>query len=180
MPRGPAPSKEKRRGNAPTIPTTELEVSGRKGRPPKVPEAYKLGKPGRAWWKWAWGSPQAQAWDRGALYVIARRAQLEDDLDALSLNDELELADLLAGADEEAIERVAYALDTLKRAATGKRAVEKEMRELDKVLGLTPKAMVELRWEIVDKKAAKSGAPGSTSSKKTDDRKARLSLVKTG
>lgn len=176
MPRGPAPSKKKRRANAPTIPTTELDVNGRKGRPPKLPEGYNLGKVGASWWKWAWGTPQAMAWDRGALYVIARRAQLEDDLDALDLNDELELVDLLAGADDEAVERVAYALDTLKRAATGKLAIEKEMRELDKVLGLTPAAMIALRWEIVgakDQVAASQAKPA----KKSADRKARLSLV---
>lgn len=176
MPRGPAPSKKKRRTNAPTIPTTELDAAGRKGRPPKLPEGYKMGKVGSSWWKWAWGTPQAMAWDRGALYVVARRAQLEDDLDALDLNDELELADLLAGADEEAIERVAYALDTLKRAATGKLAIEKEMRELDKVLGLTPKAMVELRWEIVDGNAKAESAP-TAAPKKSANRKARLALV---
>lgn len=177
MPRGPAPSKNKRRRNAPTIPTTELDVAGRKGRPPKIPEGYQLGKVGRAWWKWAWATPQALAWDRGALYVIARRAQLEDDLDAISLNDELEITDLLAGADEEAIERVAHALDTLKRAATGKLAIEKEMRELDKVLGLTPAAMVALRWEIVKPKADEDAKPAKAAASKSSDRRARLTVV---
>lgn len=158
MARGPLPNKKKRRTNAPTIPTTELDATGRKGRPPKVPDSYKLGKPAAQWWKWAWSTPQACAWDtKGMLYVLARRAQLEDDLDALGLNDDLDLADLLAGADEEAVERVEYALATLKKAATGKLAVVKEMRELDKVLGLTPKAMADLRWEIVDKSKAKAG-----------------------
>lgn len=147
---GPLPNPQKRRRNAPTVPTTNLPATGRKGRPPKCPDGYKLGKVASAWWRWAWATPQATVWDRGALYVIARRAQLEDDLDSLALNDELELVDLLAGADEEAIERVSYALDSLKRAATGKLAIEKEMRELDKVLGLTPKAMAELRWSIED------------------------------
>ncbi len=147
-----------------------------KAWPPKAPEGYKLGKVGFSWWKWAWGTPQAMAWDRGALYVVARRAQLEDDLDALDLNDDLELRDLLAGADEEAIERVVYALDTLKRAASGKLAIEKEMRELDKVLGLTPKAMVELRWEIVDGSTKAESAPPAVP-KKSASRKARLALV---
>jgi hypothetical protein len=185
MARGPLPNKQKRRTNAPVIPTTELDAAGRKGHAPKPPKSYNLGKPGLDWWRWAWKLPQALAWDAGALYVLARRAQLEDDLAALELNDHLDLADLLAGADEEAIQRVEWALQTLKKAASGKLAVEKEMRELDKVLGLTPKGLADLRWEIVDKSQAKAGgesasSPGPTKKqqKKADDRKARLALVK--
>lgn len=182
MPRGPAPSKQKRRSNTDAIPTTQLPAKGRKGRPPKVPEAYNLQKAGAAWWKWAWGTPQAAGWDPGALYVLARRAQLEDDLDALgSLNDEVELADLLAGADEEAIERVKWALATLKGQAGGRLAVEKEMRELDKVLGLTPKAMVDLRWEIVaevsEAEEPKPAAVPATAASPSASRRARLSVV---
>jgi len=184
MARGPLPNPKKRRTNDPVIPTTELPAGGRKGRPPKVPEAYNLGKAGREWWKWAWGTPQAAAWSPGNLYVLARRAQLEDDLDALDLNDDLDLADLLAGADEEAIENVSYALETLKKAATGKLAIVKEMRELDKVLGLTPKGMADLRWEIVGAKEGGEqpkggeGNPGAGAVVPGGDRRARLSVVK--
>lgn len=181
MPRGPAPHKNKRRSNTDAIPKTQLPASGRKGRPPKVPEAYNLQKAGKAWWRWAWATPQATGWDPGALYVLARRAQLEDDLGALgSLNDEVELSDLLAGADEEAIERVKWALATLKASAGGRLAVEKEMRELDKVLGLTPKGLIDLRWEIVSDEDAKPKAASEAApkvDKKTADRKARLKLV---
>lgn len=183
MPRGPAPHKNKRRTNADAIPKTQLPAGGRKGRPPKVPEAYKLGKAGAAWWRWAWGTPQATGWDPGALYVLARRAQLEDDLDAIKLNDELEVVDLLAGAAEEAIERVTYALSLLKQQGAGKLALEKEMRELDKVLGLTPKGLIDLRWEIVSDEDAKpktTPEPAAKEDKKNKDRKARLSLVEAG
>ncbi len=177
MARGPLPSKQKRRRNAPTIPTTNLPASGRKGRPPKVPDAYKLGKAGAAWWRWAWGTPQAAAWDTGALYVLARRAQLEDDLAALELNDHLDLVDLLAGADEEAIEIVEFALQTLKKAASGKLAVDKEMRELDKVLGLTPKGRADLRWEIVADTTPVEAPKEEEASEPTSGRRARLSVV---
>ena len=53
---GPLPTDDKRRRNAPTIPTTKLPAAGRKGRVPKVPPAYTLGDAGAAWWKWAWRS----------------------------------------------------------------------------------------------------------------------------
>src|SRR5687767_10166653 len=129
MPRGPLPSGNARRRNAPTIPTTTLPAAGRKGRPPKCP--YALGKAGADWWKWAWGLPQAMAWDAGALYTLARRAQLEDEHAILGEFGEGidELRDLLAGADDEAVDRVEYALGTLKRLATNAITLKKEMRE---------------------------------------------------
>lgn len=157
---GPLPSENTRRRNAPTIPTTELSASGRKGRAPGLPDHYTLGKSGRAWWKWAWKLPQACAWDSGVLYVVARRAQLEDDLAAIEDADKLlgTLDDLLAEAVGEddvdefyktlrAIERT---MQKLKSLAGGRIGVMKEMRELDNRLGLNPKAMADLRWKIVD------------------------------
>ncbi len=191
MPRGPAPSKKKRRTNAPTIPTTELDASGRKGRPPKVPEAYNLQKAGKAWWKWAWGTPQAMAWNPGDLYVLARRAQLEDEVAALEESDDLlervhnSMLRIIESEDPEDLpERLTYLgllLAKLKALAGGRVTYLKEMRELDKVLGLTPKAMIDLRWEIVDKKKeAAAPPPAAGGSEKTDARKARLSLVKAG
>lgn len=148
--RGPLPKPDARRRNAPAIPTTRLPATGRKGRAPAVPKAYRLGPAGRAWWKWAWGLPQAAAWDAGALYALARRAQLEDDLAAPAAdNDDGLIGELLAGADPDAIERVIAALKTLKTLAAGRLSVLKEMRELDSKFGLTPKALAELRWSIV-------------------------------
>lgn len=185
MGRGPLPNKQKRRRNAPTIPTTELDVAGRKGRPPKVPGAYNLQEAGTEWWKWAWSTPQALAWDSGALYVVARRAQLEDDLSLIdSPFEATELAELLGVDEDEAIGKLEYIVNRLAALAGGRLPIVKEMRELDKRLGLDPKAMAELRWEIVDKSEAKAGgeaaapAPTKKLQKKKDDRKARLSLVK--
>jgi hypothetical protein len=179
MPRGPAPSKKKRRSNAPTIPTTELDVAGRKGRPPKLPQAYNLRKAGAEWWKWAWGTPQAMAWDKGALYVVARRAQLEDDLAvADSAFESTDFGDLLGRDEDEVTRELEFVVGRLAGMAGGRNPILKEMRELDKVLGLTPKAMVELRWEIVgDKQDGEKSQSVGKEPKKAADRKARLKLV---
>ncbi|MDP3937561.1 MAG: hypothetical protein Q8R92_05420 [Deltaproteobacteria bacterium] len=157
--KGPLPDPDALRRNKPTIPTTKLPAGGYDGEVPDP--AYGLGAEGESWWRWAWSLPQAAAWDDGAVYAASRRAQLEDDLAALDLDGDLDLADLLAGADGEAIKRVEYALATLKKAACGKLAVEKEMRELDKRLGLDPKALAELRWTIVESEEDESRASGT-------------------
>jgi len=73
---GPLPAKIRRRTNKPSIPTTSLPSRGRKGRPPRSP--YELGELAQVWWRWAWRTPQACAWSTGDLYVVARRALLED------------------------------------------------------------------------------------------------------
>lgn len=160
---GPLPDPNARRRNK-RKPGTPLPLDGPMGPAPKCP--YDLGKPGKKWWKWAWKLPQATAWDDGTLYFAARRAQLEDDLAALDFTDYTDLVDLLAGADDEAISRVEWALGTLKKAAGGKRAIEKEMREMDNKLGLNPKAFADLRWvlEVPDDepKTGKSSGAGAS------------------
>lgn len=163
---GPLPNPNRRRRNAPTVPTTELPASGRKGRAPNCP--YTLGPDGTGWWRWAWTLPQAAAWSKGDLYVVARRARLEDDIGTLGFA-ELGLTDLLDGGDPNAIRRVEDALNTLKRLCSSKLAIEKEMRELDDKLGLSPKAMAYLRWKIVDDepKASTPAPAGWTSSSAT-------------
>lgn len=145
---GPLPNPNARRRNAPTIPTTRLPAAGRQAPAPACP--YELGRQGAIFWDWAWRLPQAAAWDDGAAYVVARRAQLEDDTAALHFSDYPDLDDLLDGADRDAIKRVEQALATLKRCASGKITLEREMRELDNKLGLSPEAMAKLRWTIVD------------------------------
>jgi hypothetical protein len=145
---GPLPNGQARRRNAPTISTTTLPAAGRKGRIPKCP--YDLGKEGADWWKWAWRLPQATEWDDGSLYVVARRALLEDHAAALRFTDELDLQDLFDADNREAQHRVEWALGLLKRSATGEVQLMKEMRELDNRLGLNPKAMGELRWTIAE------------------------------
>ncbi len=154
MARGPLPGKSggaTRRTNPPTIPTTTLPAAGRKGRVPKLPHGYDLRAAGVAWWKWAWRLPQAAAWDTGALYHLARRAQLEDDLALLGRFDHFDLAELL-GMDEEndVVRHLEWVIGGLKRMAGGEATLMREMRELDNRLGLNPKALADLRWTIAD------------------------------
>lgn len=78
--------------------------------------------------------------------VVARRASLEDDLAALQQVEGLDfevLVDAKAPEVRQAVQRVAA-------LATGKLQICREMRELDDRLGLTPKAMAQLRWRIGD------------------------------
>lgn len=145
---GPLPSATKRRRNASTITSSVLPSKGREGRAPTVPRSYKLGPAGRAFWRWAWKLPQATKWDGGTVYAVARRAQLEDDLAAVNFNDVLDLEDLLAGADPDAVKRVEWALSMLKRSASGSTSIMKEQTQLDDRLGLNPKALAALRWMI--------------------------------
>lgn len=156
MPPGPLPSPNARRTNSPTVPTTRLPAGGRKGRPPNPPEGYNLGEAARIWWKWAWATPQACAWDAGARYTVARRARLEDDLVAIGEFDPHALDWFFSSLDLssedaiwEAVRALGRIIGELQRLAGGKLAIEKEMRELDKRLGLDPKALAELRWVIV-------------------------------
>lgn len=108
---------------------------------------YDLGPAGSTWWRWAWKTDQSQRWDTGATYTAARRAQLEDERAALHLADNHGLlADLLQGAEPDAIASVTYALGRLAASATGSTGMSREMRELESQLGLNPKAVAALKW----------------------------------
>lgn len=148
----PKPAGQRRRRNAPTIPTTELPAEGRKGPAPKCPKV--LGKPGKAWWSWAWKLPQALGWSSGDLYALARRAELEDVLEVLDAGDQaFDLADYLdLDADLRAAnQRLRSVIGTLRAQAGNRSSVVREMRELDDRFGLTPKGFAALRWRIVEK-----------------------------
>lgn len=144
---GPLPTPNPRRRNAATIPTTKLPASGRSDLAPDVPSWMSLGVAGRAWWDWAWTTPQAAAWADGHEVVACRRAQLEDDLAALAEVEGLDLVDV-ANADNvmsaKAVVRVVASL------ATGRLQLMKHMLDLDDRLGLTPKGMAALRWTVID------------------------------
>lgn len=172
---GPLPEPNSRRRNAPTIPTTKLPVSGRKGRPPKVPEAYNLNKAGITFWKWAWSQPQAAGWDSGSLYVIARRAELEDLHAALEECEYLDFAALFADP-AEAEEKLRWLIGSLKALAAGTLNVMKEMRELDGKLGLSPKALADLRWTIVDDDAGAAKKKRPAPAPKSNVRQLRPSV----
>ncbi len=78
--RGPLPTGTAIRRNKPTIPTTNLPAAGRTEPVPDPPALYELGAKALDWWGWAWRLPQACGWSDGDLFVVARRALLEDDL----------------------------------------------------------------------------------------------------
>lgn len=144
---GPLPTPNPRRRNAPTIPTTNLPVSGRSAPVPRVPSWVKLGRSGKAWWKWAWSTPQSSAWSDGDAPTVARRAMLEDDLAAL---DDVEGLDLIVVADATNMAGAKAAVRAVAALATGRLQVMKHMSDLDDRLGLSPKAMAALRWKIVE------------------------------
>lgn len=150
----PLPDPKAIRRNAPTIPTTALPVAGRGGLAPEVPSWVELGESGRAWWEWAWSTPQACAWGDGVGQeaCVARRASLEDDLATREFVHNLDLLDDEFQSDTA--KALKDAITRLASLATGRLAIQKEMRELDDRLGLTPKAMAQLRWEIVGDKPA--------------------------
>ena len=158
---GPLPTGSAVRRNQPTIPTTSLPVSGRPGPAPDPPSDYELGAKGRAWWDWAWTTPQAAAWDDGALYLTARRAQLEDDVHAIEHVD-VDLAFLVGEEPGPAADNLRFLIERLKGLAGGKLSVAREMRQIDDRLGLTPKGLAQLRWKIVEDEdqADKKGKPG--------------------
>jgi hypothetical protein len=151
--RGQLPKPNRRRTNAPTIPTTRLPAGGRTAPAPKLPHKAKLGEHGKAWWRWAWQTPQAAGWPLGMEGAIARRASLEDDLAALEAVEGLDFLHILGkkeGEMQAAVKRVAA-------LASGRLMLMREMRELDDRLGLTPKAMAMLRWTISDDGEAEEG-----------------------
>lgn len=172
---GPLPDPNRRRRNAPTIPTTKLAASGRATRAPRPPKGYDFGERARAWWAWAWKLPQALAWSDGDLYALARRAQLEDDLRALEYEGFGPPPDC---SDEmvEYLDHVKHVVERLKAMAAAKLAVIKEARELDDRFGLTPKGFAALRWTIVEDASAEAvPAPNDDRVARIDDRRRRLS-----
>lgn len=174
MPPGPLPSPTKRRRNAPTIPTTSLPAGGRTGPIPRPPKWVHLGETGTAWWRWAWRTPQSSGWSTGAGFesLISRRAALEDDLAAIDQVESLDAEQLLTAEDARAFR---FLVERLASMVTGRLAIYREMRELDDRLGLSPKGMAALRWEIVAVAAQAAEEDADEVTKKRQDRRARLS-----
>lgn len=150
----PKPAGARRRRNPPTIPTTVLPIAGFSGEIPDPP--YALGDSGRAFWDWAWRTPQASAWDPGSLYALARRAYLEDEVAALGGASYESVVELIGEKidDDELVRRIAFVIELLQRRAGNVSAVFREMRELDKRFGLDPKGVAEHRWSFAGDKAA--------------------------
>jgi len=170
LPRGPLPDPKHHRRHAPTIPTTKLPARGRSGPAPRIPKGA-LGAAGTAWWKWAWATPQAAAWDPGAFSVLLRRAALEDDL---ATSGRVEGLDFLEVLESETQAEVRRAVSRLASLATGRLGIMREMRELDDRLGLTPKAMAQLRWTVVAEDPADQAADDDSGVARLEERRRRL------
>lgn len=153
---GPLPDPNAQRRNKPTIPTTNLPANGRSDAVPTCP--IELGEDGRAWWAWAWATPQAAGWSDGDVYFVAHRAALEDDIRALHAAD-FDVAELLEVEDSQVTRRLNEMFRRMKALAAGKVAVTKAMTDMDDRLGLTPKGMAALRWRVVDEDANEKGRP---------------------
>ncbi|WP_239404657.1 DASH complex subunit DAD3 family protein [Frankia sp. Cj3] len=132
----PKPASQRRRRNA--VPgTVELPAEGRHGDPPVWPLQVATAAEDAAW-RQLWASPQAVAWERlgeATVSVVARYARL----------------------------RCAAEVAT----ATGKSSVPLaqmlgELRQLEDRLGLSPMAMLRLRWEIVADEVAEARAGAAT------------------
>lgn len=167
------------RRNKPTIPTTNLPAGGFKEPTPDLPDGYSLNEAGWAWWEWAWHTPQAAAWDDGAIYTVARRAQLETDLSALAGDvgdDAVTIAQMLDIPEDDRVRELATLFHYVKRAASNEVQIMKEIRELDNKLGLNPHALAALRWKVVgDDEAPQQKAPTPAKSRK--EQRARLSVA---
>lgn len=149
----PKPADQRRRRNAPTIPTTALPAAGFAGPYPAPPKWVTLDTAGAAWWHWAWRTPSAAGWSSGDLVMISRRASIEDDLAAIHVVGGLDVADLLDIDPDDRTAELEWLIRRLHSLAAGKLALAREARELEDRLGLTPKGMAALRWTIVDKDA---------------------------
>jgi hypothetical protein len=159
--RGPLgkPAAQRRRRNKPTIPTRSLPAGGFAGPYPRLPKGVELGEAGRIWWRWAWRTPQAAAWDAGTHVALARRASLEDDLAALERVDGIDVGYALSlvreGEARKAIIELEWVVRNLARLAGGKLAVCSKMLDLDRQFGLTTRSFYDLHFEIVPDVEAK-------------------------
>lgn len=172
MPRGPLPDPHAQRRNAATIPVTSLPAAGRDGDIPDPPSWCSLGQHGRDWWVWAWVTPESAGWSSSLIDVVAQRASLVDDLNALERVenlDALDAGDLLAAED---LADVRCLLGRLAALATGRLAVLKVMAMLDVQLGFGAKNLAALRWTIQGK-----AEPAQTGSATPPSSKRRLSVV---
>ena len=118
MPRGQLPQPTHRHRAKPTTPTTILPAEGPGTPPPTPPPGVSLGAVGRAWWNWAWSLPQAAAWGPGTEATVLMRASLTDEL------------------------------ETVEYGTPGRRQLTMQLSQIDDRLGLSPRAMAQLRWSV--------------------------------
>lgn len=147
---GPPPKKdsERRRRNAPMANTLQLPAEGRQGPAPLWPGPGLMPEPYRPIWEELWATPMAVAWERhGWTRVIARYL-------------------LVLQASDEAL-----------KSKEPDAKLLNEIRNLEDRLGLTPMALLRLRWEIAGDELApmreEKTAGGARARLKAVDRVAR-------
>jgi hypothetical protein len=135
---GPAPNPEARRRNA-RVGTVKLPAKGRQGDAPPWPVGWSPSRRMDAIWSDLWATPQASAWERGTFTRVVARyvdclVHLERDLD--EIEDPKVYAALL----------------------TAQTKLLPEVRQLEDRLGLNPKAMRALLWEVAADELAEARA----------------------
>lgn len=171
MPRGPLPDPHAQRRNAAAIPVTTLPAEGRSGETPEPPSWCELRRHGREWWAWAWSTPEAAGWSSSLVDVVAQRASLVDDLNAIERVENLDALDVgdLLNADD--LTDLRTLLGRLVALSGGRLPIMKVMAMLDVQLGFGAKNLAALRWTITS-----SVAPATTTGP-ANPQKRRLSVV---
>jgi hypothetical protein len=126
----PKPADQRKRRNAPMANTLKLPSQGREGKPPRWPAGMqKMTTDQRRLWRELWATPMAVAWERlGWTRVVARYVVTVTAAQA-SLESENPNAALMG-----------------------------ETRQLEDRLGMTPMAMLRLRWEVTEDEVAEQRA----------------------
>ena len=122
MPPIPKPADQRRNRNTPLANTQKLPAGGRRGRAPRWPGPGGADTNVRRLWRELWASPPAVMWERfGWTRVVARYVLLL-----------LRVERLLLESDDAPVSLLA------------------EVRQLEDRLGLSPQAMLRMRWEVAD------------------------------
>jgi len=170
MPRGPLPDPHAQRRNAATIPATVLPADGRPGEIPDPPTWCELRRHGLDWWNWAWATPESAGWSSSLTDVVAQRASLVDDLNAIEGIDGFG-SDLFEMMQADELADLRQLIERLQALAVGRLPIMKMMATLDVQLGFGAKNLAALRWTITGTTPA--AATGATP---TPDKR-RLSVV---
>lgn len=120
----PKPASERRRRNAPIANTVKLPAEGRKGTPPAWPFPGSLDERGKTIWADLWATPMAVAWERMRYTdIVARYVVLRQQVEALFAT-------------------------TGRMNGSVMQSLLSETRQIEDRLGLSPMAMLRLRWEV--------------------------------
>lgn len=115
----PKPDAQRRRKNAPTFDWTVLPVAGREGPAPELPEWREWSDATREWWADLWTTPQSTVWDQTGRTLWT-----------------------LAVLHHELIE------DAFAEGPVRSGSIAAEMRQHEDRHGISPKALLALRWRI--------------------------------